>query len=69
MVYFYNFIVNVLEHYQKVNLAGELNKLGRIEAHDKKGIRLLHELTKIESISCPEKVARFSFNLYLLNLK
>ena len=47
-----------LENYQKVDLAGELSKVDK--AKDRKGILLLHELTKIAStsISCPEKVDR-----------
>ena len=47
-----------LESYQKVDLAGELSKIGVIEVKNRKGIRLLHELNKIASISCPEKVDR-----------
>ena len=54
-----------LEYYQKVDLAGELSKVGGIEAKDKKGILLLHELNKIASISCPEKVDRLELiNIY-----
>ena len=46
-----------LENYQKVDLIGELSKVG-IEAKDIKGIRFLYELNKTASISCPEKVDR-----------
>ena len=45
-----------LDVYQKVDLAGELSKVDK--AKDRKGILLLHELTKIASIICPEKVDR-----------
>ena len=51
-----------LENYQKVDLARELSKVVEIEAKDRKGICLLHELTKIASISCPGKVARLDLN-------
>ena len=47
-----------LEYYQKVDLAEDLRKVGEIEAKDRKGMRLLHELTKIASINCPGKVDR-----------
>ena len=56
-----------LDWYQKVDLAGELSKVGK--AKDRKGICILHELTKIASISCPGKVDRLDLNLYLINLK
>ena len=59
----------LLEYYQKVDLAGELSKVVEIEAKDRKGILLLHELTKIASISCPVKVVRLDLNYYLFNLK
>ena len=52
------------EYYQKVDLAGELGKAGGIEANYRKGIHLLHELIKITTISCPEKVARL-FSYYI----
>ena len=48
-----------LENYQKVDLAG-LSKVDK--AKDRKGILLLHELTKIASISCPEEVDRLDLN-------
>ena len=51
-----------LEYYQKVDLAGELSKVVEIEAKNRKGMRLLHELTKIAGISCPEKVDKLEFN-------
>ena len=46
-----------LVFYKKVDLAGELSKVGGIEAKGVKGMHLLHELAKITSISCPGKVA------------
>ena len=49
-----------LEYYQKVDLAGELSKVDK--AKDRKGILLLHELTKIASITCPGKAARLDLN-------
>ena len=49
-----------IEYYQKVDLAGELSKVDKVK--DRKGICILHELTKIASISCPEKVDRLNLN-------
>ena len=48
-------------------MAGELNKVGEIEAKNAKGIRL-HELTKITTVSCPGKVAKLFSYYIILNI-
>ena len=62
----YLLVLIFLEYYKKVDLAGELRKLRKIEggeAKDRKGMNLLYELTQNTNIDCPDKVAR----LYLMN--
>ena len=49
MVYL-QFILLILECYQKISLAEELKQLSKIG--DRKGTNLLHELTKITAIDC-----------------
>ena len=57
-----------LENYQKVNLGEELKQLSKIvggEAKRKKGMNLLYELTKSNSVDCPDKVSRLDLiNIY-----
>ena len=55
-------------YYQKFELTEKLKNIEEIEAQDRNGINLLHELTKITTIHCPEKV-RFNSIHILLNLK
>ena len=65
IVYLQFYYLMFLEYYQKVDLAVELSKIRGIEAKDRKEMRLLHELTKVASISCPGKVERLDlFNIY-----
>ena len=62
----YILVLIFLEYYKKVDLAGELRKLSKIEggeAKDRKGMNFLYELTQSTNIDCPDKVTR----LYLMN--
>ncbi len=59
----YLLVLIFLEHYQKVDLSGELSKIRGGETKDIKGMNLLYELTQNTNINCPDKVAR----LYLMN--
>ena len=61
----FNLFLMCLEFYQKFDLVVELSKVGGSEAKDRKGMRLLYELGKIASISCPGKVTRLELiNIY-----